>query len=61
MRGDALNPADAAILRVIGEHGFTLVRGVSVAVGCAGRAILEAPRGFGVGGLGGFGAGHGVG
>jgi hypothetical protein len=59
VRGAALDAADPAVLGVICEHGFAVVGRVSVAVGGTGHAILEAPRGGGIGGLAGT-AGLGV-
>jgi len=53
--GVALDAAHAAILGVVGEHGFAVVCGVAVAVSGAGRAILEAAGGCRVGRFGGFG------
>jgi len=47
----ALDAADAAILRVVGEYGFAIVAGVTVAVSGAGCAILEAARAIGLGGI----------
>jgi hypothetical protein len=51
MGGAALDTADPAVFSVVGEHGFAVVGGVSVAVGGAGRAILEASNGFWIGGI----------
>ena len=50
--GAALDAAHAAVLGVVGEHGLAIVGRVAVAVSGTGRAILEAPSGGGIRGLG---------
>jgi len=52
--GAALDAADTAVLGIVGEYGFAVVGGIAVAVRGAGRAILEAPGGCGIGRFGGF-------
>ena len=52
--GAALDTADAAVLGVVGEHGFAIIGRVSVAVGGAGRAILQASHGLQIRQLRGF-------
>ena len=47
-----MDAAHAAVLGVVGEHGFAVVGGVAVAVGGAGRAVLEPACGLRIGGLG---------
>src|SRR6478735_8139139 len=47
----ALDAADAAIPRIVSEHGFAIIAGVAIAVGGAGGAILEATGGVRIGGL----------
>jgi len=55
--GAAFHAADAAVLGVVGEHRFAVVGRIAVAVGGAGRAILQATNGGGIigTGLGGWG------
>jgi hypothetical protein len=50
--GIALGAADAAVFRVVREHGFAAVYVVAIAVRGAGRAILESTYGGGIVGLG---------